>query len=45
MPNLQRDLENSPWQLIDQFDDPDDSLWCWETYLNALYLNMSNKGK
>ena len=28
---LQQDLENSPWQLIDLFDDPNDSLWCWET--------------
>ena len=34
---LQHDLENSPWQLIDLFDDPDDSLWCWETmFINAL---------
>ena len=27
---LQRDFYSTPWDLIDLFDDEDDSLWCWE---------------
>ena len=30
---LKYDLECTPWLLIDLFDDPDDSLWCWEKLL------------
>ena len=35
MINLQHDLENSLCQLIDLFDDPNDSLWCWETVFKS----------
>ena len=27
---LREDLDFTPWHLIDLFEDPDDSLWCWE---------------
>ena len=30
MLELKPDLESVPWNLIDIFDDPDDSAWCWE---------------
>ena len=30
MDQLQRDFHSTPWDLIDLFDDVDDSLWCWE---------------
>ena len=28
---LRQDLDTSPWDLIDLFDEVDDALWCWET--------------
>ena len=31
--DLKSDLESVPWNLIDIFDDPDDSAWCWEELL------------
>ena len=27
---LREDLDFAPWHLINLFEDPDDSLWCWE---------------
>lgn len=33
--NLKRDIESAPWQLIDIFDDPEDSVWCWESLLKT----------
>ena len=28
---LRQDLDTSPWDLIDLFDEVDDAFWCWET--------------
>ena len=33
---LKEDFQSAPWQLIDLFDDVNDSLWCWEMLFNEI---------
>lgn len=33
---IKQELETVPWHIIGLFDDPDDSLWCWQHLLRSV---------